>query len=37
MAPLSLRFMGKKVGDRIAAAFGEEEGEFEIVAIEKIA
>ena len=37
LAPLSLRFMGKKVGDRVAAAFGEEEGEFEIVAIEKIA
>lgn len=37
LAPLSLKFMGKAVGDKVVAAFGEEEGEYEVVAIEKIA
>jgi transcription elongation factor GreA len=35
LAPLSLRFMGKKKGDRVAASFGGAEAEYEIMAIEK--
>lgn len=36
LAPISLRFMGCKAGDRVRATFGETEGEYEIVAIEKV-
>jgi transcription elongation factor GreA len=36
LAPLSLRFMGRKKGERVRAAFDEGEAEYEIVAIEKI-
>jgi len=37
LAPLSRKFMGKKVGDRVSASLGDdEEAEFEIVAVEKI-
>lgn len=36
LAPISLRFMGHRVGDRVKATFGETEGEYEILAIEKI-
>jgi transcription elongation factor GreA len=36
LAPLSLRFMGRKKGDRVRASFDEGEAEYEIVAIEKI-
>jgi transcription elongation GreA/GreB family factor len=36
LAPFSLRFMGKKVADQVRAALDDAEGEFEIVAIEKI-
>jgi len=35
LVPLSLRFMGKKPGDRVAASFDSGEAEYEIVAISK--
>ena len=35
LAPLSLRFMGKKLGERVRAALGDHEADYEIVAIEK--
>jgi transcription elongation factor GreA len=36
LAPLSLRFMGKKKGDRVRASLDEGEADYEIVSIEKI-
>jgi transcription elongation GreA/GreB family factor len=35
LAPISLRFMGRKPGDRVRASFDDTEAEYEIVAIEK--
>ena len=35
LAPLSRRFMGKKVGDRVTANFGGREAEYEITSIER--
>ena len=35
-APLSQRFMGHKVGDRVSATLGDHEAEYEIVKIEKL-
>ena len=35
LAPLSLRFMGKRIGDRVLAALGDCEAEYEIAAIQK--
>jgi len=36
LAPISLRFMGRKVGDRVRASFEETESEYEITGIEKV-
>jgi len=36
LAPLSLRFMGKKLGDSVRASFNDAEADYEIVSIEKV-